>query len=388
VDIQHELDERLLGWPQDGARPGGGIQPETVRWLLGRGANPNWMPPNGITVLEHAIARYRNGASVDVIAGRVRPRAALWIAAGLGDVAGVRSFVAGKGRLTRAARLNRPDTIAMGVIFGTLPPHAEADDLEIMWEAFLIASWNERWSTMDALLEAGLPIDHAPFGWPLLLDAVGNLIVPLAEYLVSRGADLDREWGSPVNGSARSHVRSLVENLHDPSEDNVRRMLEICNAGTVEEILAKVDTKRQSPPPPEERTVRAMQLAADDAARQGQSVVTTENMLVGLLRVEDGLFADFLMGSGTDMPTLRSMIGARLLPDEDPLAGQELPADSVAEAAVRAAATEADARRRESVSPMHLLAGILSQQSGPGARLLTEVGTIETRMWETLKSGM
>jgi hypothetical protein len=231
-------------------------------------------------------------------------------------------------------------------------------------------------------------VDHAPYGWPLLLLAVGNLIAPVAEYLVSRGADLDREWGSPVNGSARSVVRSLVENFHDPHDANLGRMLALCNAGTVEEILAKVEAKRQSPPPPEERTVRAMQLAADDAARQGQSEVTTENMLVGLLRVNDGVFAAFLLGSGTDMPTLRSMIGARLLPDKDPLVGQELPADSVAEAAVRAAAAEADARRRESVNPMHLLAGILSQQSGPGARVLSKVGIVETRTWELLRSGM
>ena len=62
------------------------MEPETVRWYLDRGANPDWLPPNGITVLEHAIARYRNGTSVDLIAQRVRPRQALWIAAGLGDV--------------------------------------------------------------------------------------------------------------------------------------------------------------------------------------------------------------------------------------------------------------------------------------------------------------
>ena len=388
VDVQRELDEGLLGWPHDGALPGGGMRPETVQWYLDRGANPNWMPPNGLTVLEHAIVRYRNAAGVDLIAERVRPRQALWIAAGLGDVAGVRSFVVSKGKLTRAARLNRPDTMAMGAMFGFLPPIAEADDLEIMWEAFQIAGWNERWSTMDALLEAGLPVDHAPLGWPPVLDAVLNLIVPLTEYLVSRGADLDREWGPPVNGSARSRVRSLVENLHDPHGENVRRILAICNAGTVEEILAKVDAKRQSPPPPEERTVRAMQLAADDAARQGQSMVTTENMLVGLLRVNDGVFAQFFMGSGADMPKLRSMIGARLLPDSDPLIGQELPADTVAEAAVHAAAAEADARRHKSVSPLHLLAGILSQQSGPGARVLTEAGTIEARTRERLKSGL
>ena len=89
VDVQRELDEKLLGWPHDQGRP------DIVRWYLDRGANPDWMPPNGITVLEHAIARYKwtNRASVDPIAKRVTPRRALWIAAGLGDVAGVRSFI-------------------------------------------------------------------------------------------------------------------------------------------------------------------------------------------------------------------------------------------------------------------------------------------------------
>jgi ATP-dependent Clp protease ATP-binding subunit ClpA len=128
-----------------------------------------------------------------------------------------------------------------------------------------------------------------------------------------------------------------------------------------------------------------MQLAADDAARQGQSAVTTENMLVGLLRVEGGVFAGLFMGTGTDMPKLRAMIGARLLPDRDPLIGQELPADAVAEAAVRAAAAEADAHRRESVSPLHLLFGILNQQSGPGARLLTEAGLTEAKAREWMQ---
>lgn len=94
------------------------------------------------------------------------------------------------------------------------------------------------------------------------------------------------------------------------------------------------------------------------------------------------------MGTGTDMPRLRAMIGARLLPDRDPLVGQELPADAVAEAAVRTAAAEVDARRREHVGPVHLLRGILSQETGPGARLLAEVGTTEALVWERLKDAL
>jgi hypothetical protein len=377
VDVQRELNERLLGFPHDRER-----MAERLRWYLDRGANPDWMPPNGITVLEHAIVRYRDAASVDLIAERVTPRRALWIAAGLDDVAGVRSFIAGKGMLTPDGRLNRPDLVAMGSFRGYLPPSHEADDLEIMWEAFQIAGWNGRWAAMDALLEAGLPVDHAPIVWPLILEAVGNMLIPLTEYLVRRGADLDREW--PGYGSARAFARARVTSAHDPQTEDARRLLAICNAGTVDEILAELDAKRQSPPPPESRTTRAMQLAADDAARQGQSVVTTENMLVGILRVQGGVFADFIRGMGTDMAKLRAMIGARLLPDSDPLAGQELSADPGAAAAVRQAGADADARRREAVSPWHLVRGLLSQRDDPRAKLIAEAGLDEAKAQELL----
>jgi len=374
VDVQRELDERLLGMPQDRSSP------ENVRWYLERGANPNWMPPNGITVLEHALVRFQNAACVDLIAERVTPRRALWIAAGLGDVDGVRTFIARKGTLTVEGRLNRPDQMAMGWFVG-LPSNRNADDLEIMWEAFEVAGWNERWAAMDVLLDAGLPVDHAPLTAPLVLYAVGSLQVPLAEYLVSRGADVDRMW--PGSSSARELARNHFR--YNPEDDDRKRLLALCSAGTPDEILAELDAKRPSPPPPGSRTLRAMQLAADDAARQGQSGVTTENILVGLLRVEGGVFAEFIRGIGTDMSTLRSMIGARLLPDEDPLLGQELPADAGAEAAVRTAASEADARRRSEVSPIHLMWGLLSQQSEPGAKLLAGLGMSEALWRERLK---
>ena len=379
VDIQRELDERLLGFPNDRA------QPERVRWYLDRGADPNWMPPNGITVLEHALVMFGSGDCVDLIAQRVRPRRALWIAAGLGDVAGVRSFIAGKGTLTPEGRLNRLDPMAIGWFVG-LPPNLEADDLEIMWEAFLIAGLNDRWVAMDALLDAGLPVDHAPMGWPLLMLAVGTFQrVPLIDYLLKRNASLDREW--PPHGSARALARQLFEG--NPQIEASRRVLEICDAGTPEQILAELDATRQSPPRPELRTLRAMQLAADDAARQGQSVVTTENMLVGLLRLEGGVFTDvftgFFMGTDSYMPRLREVIGARLLPDSDPVVGQDLPADAGAEAALRVATTEADRRRRESVSPHHLISGMLSQEHEPGARLLAAVGMNRSLVLEQLE---
>ena len=68
------------------------------------------------------------------------------------------------------------------------------------------------------------------------------------------------------------------------------------------------------------------------------------------------------------------MIGARLLPDSDPLSGQEIPRDADAEAAVQMAIAEADARRREQVSVRALLVGILRQPNAVGSRVLVDVG--------------
>jgi hypothetical protein len=376
VDIQRELNEKLLGWPHDEA------QPQRLQWYLDRGADPEWIPPNGSTVLEHAIVRYRNAACVDLIAARVTPRKALWVAAGLGDVDGVRGFIAGKGRLMAQGRVNRPDVMAMGGL-GGLPPRHDADDLEIMWEAFQIAGWNGRWAAMDALLHAGLPVDYAPIAWPLVIEAVGNMLLPLAEYLVGRGADLDRDWPSPANGSARALARSHLEN--NPESDNARRLVAICAAGAPDEIVATKQWQRQSPPQLEARTIKLMQLAADDAARRGQCEVTTENMLIGLLRLHNGAFAELFMSTDTDMPKLRAMIGTRLLPDTD-LVCWELGADSIAVAAVNAAVADAESNLRESVGPLYVLRGILSQSTGPGARLLVEAGTNIAQLWERLKN--
>ena len=385
VDIQRELDERLLGFSAD--RPTGSrqVQADRIRWFLDRGANPSWMPPNGIPVLEHALVRYHNGACVDLIAERVTPRRALWIAAGLGDVAGVRSFIAGNAVLTPEGRLNRPDTLAMDAFPRGLPPNYDADDLEIMWEAFRIAGSNGRWAAMDALLDAGLPVDYSPsVGWPLMLEAAGNMHLELAEYLVRRGADLDREW--PPHGSARGFARMHFSNW--PQKEDARRLLAICDAGDPDEILAELDAKRPSPPPLESRSLRLLQLAADDAARQQQSVVTTENMLVGLLRLEGGQFASIFMGSGADMQKLRARIEARLLPDSDPLSGQEIPRDADAEAAVEMAIAEADARRREQVSILALLVGIVRQPNATASRLLVDVGMNQATTRDRLESSL
>ena len=106
---------------------------ELVRELIESGADPNWVAPNGVPVLEHALIRYWNGEMVDVLAQHARARKALWIAAGLGDVEGVDRFLDHRGRPTPAARSLRPPFDLVG------PPlilaHPEPDDEESDEEA-------------------------------------------------------------------------------------------------------------------------------------------------------------------------------------------------------------------------------------------------------------
>lgn len=379
ADVQRELDAELLGWwpMQEGGA-------DRVRWMLDRGANPRWSPPNGISVLEHALVRFRDPECVNLIAAHVTPKPALWIAAGLGDVDMLRQFVAARGRLTPAGRRHRPDLIAMGVGFGAMVLRQDADDLEIMWEAFRIAGWNQRWHAMDALLEAGLPIDHDPIGFPLIAESALNMHRgwALAEYLVSRGVDLDRDCGPHVGGSVRVALPLLVESLADPHAPEVQRMLDLCGAGTVAGILAVRDARPRDPVTLWPRTDRVLRLAADDAATYGASSINTEHLLVGFLRVHDGGMAEVFAGRNVDMAALRARLAGRLRADADPLTGDGLPLDEPAASAVRLAAERAEALRRDGVSPGHLLIGILELQDAPGATLLRDVGVTSTTFGE------
>ena len=160
-------------------------KPEDVAFLLDRGADPNWMPPSGVSVLEHALMKYWNPESVDLIARRATPPKAFWISAGLGDVKGMLEFLDRNGKPTPAARRNRPDFTLVGFNMACRP---DADDLEILWEALVVAGFNQRLNTLDALLDRGFPLDYAPWGSTLRSWAEGNGVTVLAEHLAKRGA--------------------------------------------------------------------------------------------------------------------------------------------------------------------------------------------------------
>jgi hypothetical protein len=204
------------------ARLGMRATTEMVRDLLARGADPTYLLPNGVGVLDRLLLLAWNPEAVDLIASRMTPRKAFWIAAGLGDVAAMKGYFDQKGRLTEAARADRPDFVAIGL---GMPCRPDAADREILWEAFMVASFNRRTAAIDLLLEKGFPIDFSPWGQNILHVAVGNRLADVVEMLVHRGADVDLRGYMPST-TAREAATAMFREA--PDDPNVQRIYHAC----------------------------------------------------------------------------------------------------------------------------------------------------------------
>ncbi|HVX88323.1 MAG TPA: hypothetical protein VG940_05295 [Gemmatimonadales bacterium] len=212
-DYQRELDLQLSGHMR--------ISTEKVRWLLERGADPAWCAPNGIPVLEHALILYWNGAAVDVLAAHARPRTALWISAGLGDLEGVTRSLDGNGRPTAEATRLRPPFDAVGG--PAWAAHPEPDVEELLAETLFVAAVNSRTAVIEHLAARGAPVDSMIFGAPLLSVAVGNAWVPVVEALLRVGASLDIRGYMPERTP-----RELAKDWFRPDDPARRKVAQLC----------------------------------------------------------------------------------------------------------------------------------------------------------------
>lgn len=206
IDLQSYLNLGLLGSviPR--------MTTEEIQGLLELGADPNWKPRNGFSVLEHAIIRYGNGDAVDLIATRVVPRKAFWIAAGIGDVRTMLQFVDRNGVPNESARQNRPDASILGT-GGTVRP--DASDREVVWEAFMMAALNSRANAMKALLERGFPVDYTPVWYNALHVSVSYRLERSVEFLLANGANPDfKAWPD------QRSPRDLAQAQHDFRPDD------------------------------------------------------------------------------------------------------------------------------------------------------------------------
>ena len=360
LDLQLELNVRLCGHRR--------MKTERVRWLLERGADPDWIAPNGIPVLEHALIRYWNGEAADLVAARAVPRKALWIAAGLGDVEGVRRSLDANGKPKREAYRLRPDFDAVGP--DHLPSHPDPSDDELLMEAFFIALLNGRSEVLEYMVSRGFDVNSLIWDSPIISMAIGNAMTPIVECLIRCGADLDIRGWRP-NQSPREIARSMFESMSDDPER--RRIAELCGLDP-EAILAEQDARPVNPPGLGKPVLEILELAGDDAYRLDQAEIGVENLLFGLLR-SDGLGVQFFgWPSGLDLDRFRTDVADRVRPGGDRVQRPRLPMDADAQAAIRDAVAIATERRGHAVSPLHLLYALTRSGQSVAARLVERYG--------------
>ena len=357
ADVQRSLNERWFAPPR--------LSMEQVRWMLARGADSNHTTPNGVSALDYALLRYWNGEAVDLMARHARPKRALWIAAGLGDVEGVARFLDQHGRPTRAAYRDRPDFVAVGLRFPTAPA---PDDTDVLAEAFFVAMVNDRVAVMDYMIDRGFPVDYLGWEMSFLSFGVGNQQLRMVECLVRRGANLDLR-GSQA--SARELARELF--AQRPNDQTARRILELCGAGDPDQVIAERDARPAPEPQPAGAMQSALDLAADDAARDGQTEIGPDNLLIGILRASRDVMGT-LRRVGVDLERLRTEMGTRVLSAMDRVARTELPLDSASREVIQAATHLARQRKSDVLTPFHVLRALIDVDQGLLRDVLVRVG--------------
>ena len=369
MSVQHELNLQLCGHMY--------MNPDDVRYLIERGADPNWIAPNGHSVLEHALVRYWSAEAIDVLAAHVVPPKALWISAALGDVKGVREFLDRNGKPKAAAQDNRPDFNAIGYV--GIPPLPDADDEEILTEAFALAVLNSRVNVLDYMISRGFPVNTLLWEMPMVAMAAGNGWEPVVESLVRGGADVNLR-GS-YNGSAREMALEML--LNQPPNADRRRIAELCGID-VEAVLAEHNARPLSTPKIAPQLQQVLELANDDTARRGQHEVINENLLFGMLRYGKMGMTYFCNASRMDFLKFREDVLSRVGAGEARIEHDPLPLSAEAQATIDDATAIAAEHRRETVNELHLLYALTRHKKGIAADLLVHYKSSAAKLNEEL----
>ena len=136
-----------------------------------------------------------------------------------------------------------------------------------------------------------------------------------------------------------------------------------------------------------DRVRRVLQLAREEAARLHHEYVGTEHILLGLIREGEGVGVAVLTNLNVDLEEICGRIDETVKQGKAAArAGPDLPYTSRAKKVLEFAMGEARQLNHAYVGTEHLLLGILREEKGIGAQVLTEAGVnLEEARGEVLR---
>jgi ATP-dependent Clp protease ATP-binding subunit ClpA len=136
-----------------------------------------------------------------------------------------------------------------------------------------------------------------------------------------------------------------------------------------------------------ERVRKVLAMAREEAVRLSHEYVGTEHILLAVLAEGEGVAATVIQNLGVELDALRSRIldvvkGGRAGPTNGP----DLPYTSRAKKVLELAMSEARDLKNSYVGTEHLLLGLLREEKGIAAQVLTDAGvTLDKAREETLR---
>ena len=122
-----------------------------------------------------------------------------------------------------------------------------------------------------------------------------------------------------------------------------------------------------------ERARRAIFFAQEEAGRRGENFVTTEHLLLGLVREDDSVAARVLERMGVNLNRIRSEV-KRQVPKGDGRPGRDMRLTPRAKRVIDLAYDEARRLNNNYIGTEHLLLGIIREGEGLAARILVKLG--------------
>src|SRR5258706_12953526 len=135
-----------------------------------------------------------------------------------------------------------------------------------------------------------------------------------------------------------------------------------------------------------DRVRKVLQMAREEAARLHHEYVGTEHILLGLIREGEGVAAAVLTNLNVDLDDIQQKIEETVKKGKAAAApGPDLPYTSRAKQVLELAMTEARELNHSYVGTEHLLLGLLREEKGIAAQVLTDAGVnLEQAPAETL----
>jgi len=123
-----------------------------------------------------------------------------------------------------------------------------------------------------------------------------------------------------------------------------------------------------------ERARQVMRRAKDEAAKVGSTQFSTEHILLGLISESEGVAAIALQNMGVDLEALRAEIFRRTRQEPSGFPKGEPQPSLSARRAIEGAMKEAQSMQVNWIGTEHLLLGVIREQEGLGAEILTDMG--------------